>query len=109
MKVLFCALLSKFYFNINGLYLLIYKIYLSENKYEPLKVPAECQVGDKIIIEGFDATGEVAQLNPKKKVWDKIQAELKTNGSGEVLWKEFNMLSISGARITSTLANCNIK
>lgn len=82
----------------------------NESKYEPLKVPAGSNVGDRIIIEGFDNTkAEVAQLNPKKKVWDKIQSELKTNSDGEVVWKEFSMLSISGERITSTLINCNVK
>jgi tyrosyl-tRNA synthetase len=53
--------------------------------------------------------GEVAQLNPKKKVWDKIQADLKTDIEGDALWKDFNLLTISGDKITSTLKGCNIK
>lgn len=84
--------------------------YFSENKYEPLKAPTGSKVGDRIIIEGFDNTkAEVAQLNPKKKVWDKIQAELKTNSDGEVVWREFSMLSLDGERVVSSLINCNVK
>lgn len=79
-------------------------------KYEPLVVPEGTKVGERIIVEGFDNTkAEVAQLNPKKKVWDKIQAELKTNADGEALWKEFSLLTLNGDRITSTLKQCNVK
>lgn len=82
----------------------------SENKFDPLKVPAGSKPGDRIIVEGYDnTTAEVAQLNPKKKVWDTIQSELKTNSTGEVLWRDLNMLSIGGDRIVSGLSNCNVK
>lgn len=79
-------------------------------KYEPLVVPEGTKVGERIIVEGFDNTkAEVAQLNPKKKVWDKIQAELKTNADGEALWKEFSLLTMNGDRITCGLKGCNVK
>lgn len=82
----------------------------NDNKGEPLKVPAGSTIGDRIYIEGFKNTeADVPQLNPKKKVWDKIQAELKTNSDGEVVWRDFNMLTISGDRITSSFNNSNIK
>lgn len=81
----------------------------NESKYEPLKVPTGPSPGEKISVEGFQANGEIAQLNPKKKVWDKIQAEFKTNDAGEALWKEFNLLTMSDEKVTSTLANCSIK
>ena len=82
---------------------------LSESKYEPIKVPAGSSVGDRVFIEGYNTAGEIAQLNPKKKVWDTIQSDLKTNSDGEVVWREFNMLTISGDRVVSTLINCNVK
>lgn len=83
----------------------------SENKYEPLKVPSDASIGDRIFVEGFNntAASEIAQLNPKKKVWDKIQSELKTNSDGECVWREFSMLTIGGERIMSSLINCNVK
>lgn len=81
----------------------------NESKYAPLVVPAGSSVGEKISVEGFQANGEIAQLNPKKKVWDKIQAEFKTNDAGEALWKEFSLLTMSGEKVTSTLTGCSIK
>lgn len=85
-------------------------IFFSENKYEPLKVPAGANIGDRIFIEGYNNTAaEVAQLNPKKKVWDKIQSELRTNSDGECVWREFSMMTISGDHVTSSLLNCNVK
>lgn len=79
--------------------------------YEPLKVPSDCKAGDRIIIDGYNNTkAEVPQLNPKKKVWDKIQSELKINGSGEAIWRDFSMMTLSEEPIRSnTLTNCNIK
>lgn len=75
-----------------------------------MKAPAGAKVGDRIIIEGFNNTqAEVAQLNPKKKVWDKIQSELKTNSDGEVCWRELSMMTLDGEKITSGLINCNVK
>lgn len=81
----------------------------NDAKYEPLQVPAEAAPGDRIVVDGFVAEGEIAQLNPKKKVWDKIQAELKTNEAGEALWRDFSLLTVGGEKITSSLSNCNIK
>ncbi|XP_063695770.1 tyrosine--tRNA ligase, cytoplasmic [Culicoides brevitarsis] len=81
----------------------------NEEKFEPLKVPAGSAPGTKMTVEGFEANGEIPQLNPKKKVWDKIQAEFKTNENGEALWKEFSLLTVNGDKVTSTLTNCNIK
>lgn len=81
----------------------------NEAKYEPLKVSEGSATGEKLFVEGFQTTGEVLQLNPKKKVWDKIQAEFRTNDAGDVLWKEFGLLSLAGEKVTSTLSNCHIK
>ncbi|XP_053694342.1 tyrosine--tRNA ligase, cytoplasmic [Sabethes cyaneus] len=82
----------------------------NQDKYEPLSIPEGAKIGERIIVEGFDNTNaEVAQLNPKKKVWDKIQAELKTNSDGEALWKDFSLLTLNGDKICCTLKECNIK
>ncbi|XP_035777996.1 tyrosine--tRNA ligase, cytoplasmic-like [Anopheles albimanus] len=79
-------------------------------KSEALTVPEGSKVGERIIVEGFDNTSNpVPQLNPKKKVWDKIQAELHTGSEGEALWKEFALMTLNGDRIMSTLPGCNIK
>lgn len=72
-------------------------------------MPSDVKIGEKIAVEGFDTTGEIPQLNPKKKVWDKIQSDLKTNAAGDALWKEFNLLTINGDKISSSLVSANIK
>lgn len=72
-------------------------------------MPSDVKIGEKITVEGFDTTGEIPQLNPKKKVWDKIQSDLKTNAAGDALWKEFNLLTINGDKISSSLVSANIK
>lgn len=84
-------------------------IFCSDNKYEPLIVPTGSIVGDRIFIEGFNTNTVVPQLNPKKKVWDKIQSDLKTTSSGEVVWRDCSMVTINGDHITSNLKNSNIK
>ncbi|XP_053680153.1 tyrosine--tRNA ligase, cytoplasmic isoform X2 [Anopheles nili] len=77
---------------------------------EALAVPDGSKVGERIIVEGFDNTNNpVPPLNPKKKVWDKIQAELHTGTEGEALWKEFSLMTLNGDRVTSTLPGCSIK
>lgn len=82
----------------------------SETNYESIKIPSGASVGDRIIIEGFNNTiADVGQLNPKKKVWDKIKADLKTNSDGEVVWREFSMITTSGDRIVSSLQNSNVE
>ncbi|XP_050069456.1 tyrosine--tRNA ligase, cytoplasmic [Anopheles maculipalpis] len=79
-------------------------------KCEALTVPEGAKVGERIIVEGFDNTSNpVPPLNPKKKVWDKIQAELHTGTDGQALWKEFSLMTLNGDRVTSTLVGCNIK
>lgn len=40
---------------------------------EPLRPPADSVPGDKIIIEGYEDGTADDVLNPKKKVWEKLQ------------------------------------
>lgn len=81
----------------------------NDSKYEPLQVPNGCKPGEKIVVDSFPIPKEIVQLNPKKKVWDKIQAELKTNDAGEALWKESSLLTLNGDKVTSTLTSSSIK
>lgn len=75
-----------------------------------MKVPAGSKSGDRIFVQGFDnSTSDVVQLNPKKKVWEKIQSELRTNSDGEVMWRDFSLINIHGENVTSSLINCNVK
>lgn len=75
---------------------------------EPLKIPDGVEAGSRISVDGYDGTPDV-QLNPKKKVWEKLQADLKTNDIGVATWQGSFLLTADGQQILSSLANCSIK
>lgn len=50
----------------------------SHDKVDPIAPPPDAQIGERIKFEGF--TGEPdAQLNPKKKIFEKLADDLVTN------------------------------
>ncbi|XP_011203673.2 tyrosine--tRNA ligase, cytoplasmic [Bactrocera dorsalis] len=75
---------------------------------EPIIVPASATPGSRLAFEGYSGTPD-EQLNPKKKVWEKLSVDLKTNAEGVAVWKENFLLTPEGEKLTSKLANCNIK
>lgn len=42
---------------------------------EPLRPPADAKPGDRIVIDGYEDGEPDAVLNPKKKVWEKLQVK----------------------------------
>ncbi|KAM0728228.1 Tyrosine--tRNA ligase, cytoplasmic [Formica fusca] len=77
---------------------------------EPLRPPANSMPGDKIIIEGYEDGTADDVLNPKKKVWEKLQVDLVVNGDGVASWNGNLLLTLVGGKITSdTLRNVPIK
>lgn len=79
-------------------------------KVEPLKPPTDSGAGDKVVVEGYETGTPDEVLNPKKKVWEKLQADLAVNGSGEAAWSGNLLLVENGGKITSsTLKNVPIK
>lgn len=83
-------------------------IHFSEDAVEPLKIPGGIAPGDRITVDGYSGTPDV-QLNPKKKVWEKLQADLKTNSAGEATWQGNFLLTSDGQKILAALQNCSIK
>lgn len=88
--------------------LFIIIIHFSEGAVEPLKIPDGVSPGDRIAVDGYQGTPDV-QLNPKKKVWEKLSADLKTNDSGEATWQNNFLLTSDGQKILAGLANVSIK
>lgn len=78
---------------------------------ETLIPPASSAPGDKIVVEGYEGGQPDEVLNPKKKVWEKLQTDLKTDGnciavwSGNKLVSKMNGLSVS----TKSMKNAPIK
>lgn len=75
---------------------------------ELLIVPAGSKPGDRVFVEGYQGTPD-AQLNPKKKVWEKLQVDLKTNDAGEATWQGNLLLTPAEQKLVSKLNNCSIK
>ncbi|GAB0094615.1 Tyrosine--tRNA ligase [Sergentomyia squamirostris] len=75
---------------------------------EPLVCSVDSQPGDRITVDGYPGTAD-EQLNPKKKIWEKLQVDLKTNDAGEAVWQGNHLLTPAGLRITSRLKNATIK
>ncbi|OIR58754.1 MAG: aminoacyl tRNA synthase complex-interacting multifunctional protein 1, partial [Amphiamblys sp. WSBS2006] len=57
------------------------------------QVPATAIPGDRVTVDGFESV-PLARLNPKKKIFEKAKAEMKTV-NGEVLYKG-RMFQIEG-------------
>ncbi|KAH0944853.1 hypothetical protein HN011_002512 [Eciton burchellii] len=77
---------------------------------EPLRPPANSAPGDKITIEGYEDGTADDVLNPKKKVWEKLQVHLTVNADGVASWNGNPLLTSAGGKIMSdTLKNVPIK
>lgn len=100
---------------------------------EPLRPPPDSEPGDKVIVEGYEDGTPDDVLNPKKKVWEKLQVrllfptlrhgvlilrynsllpqgDLVVNGSGEASWSGNVLLTASGGKVTAdSLKNVAIK
>uniref|UniRef100_A0A8D9EKN4 Tyrosine--tRNA ligase n=1 Tax=Cacopsylla melanoneura TaxID=428564 RepID=A0A8D9EKN4_9HEMI len=79
-------------------------------KVEPLTVPASSKPGDKVVVEGYETGAPDDVLNPKKKIWEKLQGDLKTSSEGIAQWQGNNLLTPSNEKLTcANLKNAPIK
>ncbi|KAG7300284.1 Tyrosine--tRNA ligase-cytoplasmic [Plutella xylostella] len=78
---------------------------------EPLLAPEGSKAGDRIVIEGYETGEPDAVLNPKKKVWEKLQVDLKTNDNLLAVWQGNKLISkINGNAVTTkSMKNAPIK
>ncbi|KAL4717021.1 hypothetical protein ACJJTC_016908 [Scirpophaga incertulas] len=78
---------------------------------EPLLPPEGSKPGDRIVVEGYELGQPDEVLNPKKKVWEKLQADLKTNDNLLAVWQGYKLVSIaSGNSVTTkSMKNAPIK
>ena len=49
--------------------------------------PEGSKIGERVMFEGFVGDPEPENTVAKKKIFDKLSPDLKTDGSGEVVWK----------------------
>jgi len=67
---------------------------------EPLDPPASSAPGDRVFVSGFEAGSPDAQLNPKKKVWEKLAPGLRTSADGIAEWEGSQLITAEGGNIT---------
>ncbi|CAH0558289.1 unnamed protein product [Brassicogethes aeneus] len=72
-----------------------------EDKLETLIPPEDSLPGERILIENYEDGNPDEVLNPKKKVWEKIAVDLKTNANCVAQWQGNNLLTKSGGNITT--------
>ncbi|CAH0389183.1 unnamed protein product [Bemisia tabaci] len=67
---------------------------------EPLDPPENCTPGERVIVEGYETGNPDDVLNPKKKVWEKLQVDLKTSAECEAQWQGNILRTKTGGKIT---------
>ncbi|CAG9772812.1 unnamed protein product [Ceutorhynchus assimilis] len=77
---------------------------------EPLLAPEGAIPGERVFIENYESGSPDTVLNPKKKVWEKLQVDLKTNSDCLAHWQGNSLLTKSGGKIRSkTMKGAPIK
>lgn len=81
----------------------------SPDKVEILTPPPGCVPGDRVTFEGYSGEPD-AQLNPKKKVWEQVQPDLKTDSNKVACYKGVPFtVPGKGVCTAPTMANSAIK
>ena len=60
-------------------------------------------------MEGYESGNPDEQLNPKKKVWDKLAVDLKVSGDGVAQWQGNNLASDKGPATVKNVKDAPIK
>ncbi|XP_043244725.1 tyrosine--tRNA ligase, cytoplasmic-like [Amphibalanus amphitrite] len=76
---------------------------------QPLDPPAAAQPGDRVLVEGYETGQPDEQLNPKKKVWEKLAVDLKTSSTRVAEWQANPLMTKDGAVTCRSLAGAPIR
>ncbi|KAG8185280.1 hypothetical protein JTE90_023893 [Oedothorax gibbosus] len=76
---------------------------------EPLNPPENSKPGDRVFVEGYETATPDEQLNPKKKVWETLQPDLKTSTNCVAEWQGSPLIAPSGTITCSSMKNAPIK
>lgn len=81
----------------------------SSEKVELLVPPANVKPGDRLVFEKYPGEPD-QQLNPKKKIWEQVAPDIKTNEDGVAFYKdcEFKVANVDGL-FRSNLKNVQIR
>lgn len=76
---------------------------------EPLDPPEGSAPGDLVFFDGYENGKPDEELKPKKKVWEKLQPDLRTNGDCIAEWQGSNMKTKLGDVKCQSLKSSPIK
>ncbi|ESO92251.1 hypothetical protein LOTGIDRAFT_217054 [Lottia gigantea] len=76
---------------------------------EPLELPSGTSLGERVFFEGYEQNQPDEKLNPKKKIWEKLQPDLHISGEGVAQWQACNMITKLGIVTVPSLKNVSIK
>nr|XP_020656296.1 tyrosine--tRNA ligase, cytoplasmic [Pogona vitticeps] len=76
---------------------------------EPLDPPAGCHPGDRVFVEGFESGQPDDELKPKKKVFEKLQADFQISEEFVAQWKGKNIMTGLGNVTCKTLKGGGIR
>lgn len=75
---------------------------------EPLDPPEGASPGERVFVEGYESGKPDDRLNPKKKVWEKLQVDLKVSDECVAQWKDKQLMTKLGQITCKTLKGGNI-
>lgn len=78
-------------------------------KVELLGTPPNVKPGDRVVFDNYPGEPDT-QLNPKKKIWESVAPDIKTDDNGVATYKgvEFKVAGVDG-QFKSNLKNVNIR
>lgn len=76
-------------------------------KVELVTPPEGATPGERLFVEGFSGEAD-AQLNPKKKVWEAVQIELKTDAELQACYKGVPLRGATGVCTVESLTLASI-
>ncbi|XP_068444855.1 aminoacyl tRNA synthase complex-interacting multifunctional protein 1-like isoform X1 [Clinocottus analis] len=81
----------------------------SPDKVEILEPPSQAAPGDRVIFQNFPGVPDM-ELNPKQKVWEQLQPDLRTNGKCVATYKGAAFeVALKGVCRAQTMSDSEIK
>ncbi|XP_032244520.1 tyrosine--tRNA ligase, cytoplasmic isoform X2 [Phoca vitulina] len=80
----------------------------ADRKVEPLDPPAGSAPGERVFVKGYEKGQPDEELKPKKKVFEKLQADFKTSEDCIAQWKQTDFMTKLGCISCKSLKGGNI-
>ncbi|XP_036302288.1 tyrosine--tRNA ligase, cytoplasmic isoform X2 [Pipistrellus kuhlii] len=80
----------------------------SSRRVEPLDPPAGSAPGERVFVKGYEKGQPDDELKPKKKVFEKLQADFKISEECIAQWKQTNFMTTLGCISCKSLKGGNI-